>query len=956
MLEKNRTLQQESFTQPTFIKISMVIMIAIILTAIISYFQVTSKVTQQMFSHLRNYVVERSQREDGMFSLIQDNHAFLRMALLNRSEKPFLQSSNLSENKFLLPEFFVNHPALDQESCIFTHNASTLKETPQQQDLQALVTQYGQAWQSRIANTFLITSEGTLILHVPNVFGQCQQVGTQLQAHYKTFLQVARHNKPLWTKPYYDTLSNRWLTSLITPVQQQGKTLALIGSSIVLNTLLENTALSPAPDVYHVIFNDEGHILAHPQWKNQNTDNKTKFLAEENDLSAKIRDLQFTQDAETYEKLGQIINDKQHDFYLAVAKLVTPNWYFIAVLPKTVVTKEVWNSVRLTVILSILMLCMVLIVLYLLLHYQVDKPLYSLLLATQQVGESNFDIHLNYRKNSALGRLADSFQVMVNILVDREKQLVNYANELETYTKELIRAKEMAETANLTKSQFIANVSHELRTPLNAIIGYSEMLQEDALDIGEDSFVVDLKKIHSAGKHLLGLINDVLDISKIEAGKMEVYTETFELLPVLNDIATTIQPLVERQANTLAVEYGENLGDIHADLTKVRQMLLNLLSNATKFTEKGTVTLKANRMIETDGKHWIDFQISDTGIGMTSDQQHKIFEAFTQADASTTRKYGGTGLGLVITKRFAEMMGGNVSVNSEFGHGSTFHVRLPVEVEVDPAHRREATIGDMLPLEGLDEGQGTILVIDDDQTVRDLFHNYLTKLGYKVAVASGGDEGLRLARKLKPDAITLDVMMPGMDGWMVLKALKADPELITIPVVMVSMVEDKRVGYSLGAAEYLIKPVNRDQLKVVLGKYFPEPALNLVLVIEDDPPTRQMMETMLLKAGWRVAKAENGRIGLQRVAEQQPDLILLDLMMPEMDGFEFIVHLRENEAWRKIPVVVMTAKDVTSEDRMRLNNYVQTVFQKGTYEREKLLSEIRELLVSVTKPAKKQKK
>ncbi|OQW94124.1 MAG: hypothetical protein BWK79_07495 [Beggiatoa sp. IS2] len=945
MREKNRTLQRESFTQPTFIKISLVIVVAIILTAVISYFQVTSKVTQQTLSHLRNYVVEHSQREDEIFSLIRDNHTFLKMTLLENVEDLLPPFS--APEKFFFPESFISYPNSHQESCIFVDSASIHKENAQQHRLQALVTQQGQAWKNRVAHTFLITSDGTLILYVPSAFGQCQQVGTQLQTHDQTFLDAINQNTSIWTKPYYDSLSNHWLTLLITPLQYQGQTLALIGSSIILNTLLENTALSPATDIYHVIFDDKGHILAHPQWENQDIYNEIEFLTKEADLSARIHSLQFAQ----YEKLGQIFTDDRYDSYLAIAELTTPHWYFMAVLPKSVVTGEVWQSVRLIILLSVLIFCIVLIVLYLLLYYQVDKPLYGLLRATQQVGENDFDIHLSYRKNSALGRLADSFQVMVHILVDREKQLVNYANELETYTKELIRAKEMAETANLTKSQFIANVSHELRTPLNAIIGYSEMLQEDAFDLGEDGFVVDLKKIHSAGKHLLGLINDVLDISKIEAGKMEVYTETFELLPVLHDIATTIQPLVEKQANILEVKYDENLGKIHADLTKVRQMLLNLLSNATKFTERGTVTLSVQRVAEAGGKHWIDFQISDTGIGMTPDQQQKIFEAFTQADASTTRKYGGTGLGLVITKRFAEMMGGTVSVESQFGHGSTFHVRLPVEVEVDPAYRREATVGDILLADGSESGQGTILVIDDDQTVRDLFHSYLTKLGYKVAVSSGGDEGLRLARKLKPDAITLDVMMPGMDGWMVLKALKADPDLATIPVIMV--VEDRRVGYSLGAAEYLIKPVNRDQLKLVLGKYFPEQASKLVLVVEDDPPTRQMMETMLLKAGWRVNKAENGRIGLQRVSEHPPDLILLDLMMPEMDGFEFIVRLRENETWRKIPVVVMTAKDVTSEDRMRLNNYVQTVFQKGAYEREKLLAEIRELLASVTKPVKK---
>lgn len=945
MFKKNQILKEESFTRPTFIKISIVIMIAIILTAVISYFQVTLNFTQQTLTQLRNSVVDRSQRKNDLFSLIQRDHTLFKSTFLEQLKTLPPYPSHPFQGITL-----VNYPSSERESCIFVDSALPLEATTQNRLrlLQTWVTHYGHAWQSHTENMFLITSDGSLILYTALNPNNCQNSVVPWQSYYETFSPILNQTTPQWTRPYHDLLTNKWFTSLLTPLDEQGQ--IFIGSSIPLDTLLEHTQHSL--DTYPIILDEQGHVLAHPQWMKQNSGDKSKFI-EEKEIFSKVQELKFVEHADSYQELGKVIEDENDDFYLAVAQLITPHWYFITVLPKSIVNKGIWETLLPIITVSGFVLFAVVIMLFLLMHHQIDRPLYSLLVATQKVGENNFDIHLSYKENNALWRLAASFQAMINILSDREGQLVNYANELEIYTKELIRAKEMAETANLTKSQFIANVSHELRTPLNAIIGYSEMLQEDAQDIGEESFVVDLRKIHSAGKHLLGLINDVLDISKIEAGKMEVYTETFELLPVLNDIVTTIQPLIEKQANTLTVDFDENLGEIHADLTKVRQMLLNLLSNATKFTEQGTVTLAARRHTKEDGKDWVNFKISDTGIGMTSVQQQKIFEAFTQADASTTRKYGGTGLGLVITKRFAEMMGGGVEVESAFGHGSTFSIYLPVEVEVDPAHRREATAADILPLDGHGDGQGTILVIDDDQTVRDLFHSYLTKLGYQVAGAAGGDEGLRLARKLHPDAITLDVMMPGMDGWMVLKALKADPDLAAIPVIMVSMVEDRRVGYSLGAAEYLIKPVDRDQLKSVLYKYFPEHTAKLVMVVEDDPPTRQMMETMLLKAGWQVSKAENGRIGLQRVSEQRPDLILLDLMMPEMDGFEFIVRLRENEAWRKIPVVVMTAKDVTSEDRMRLNNYVQTVFQKGAYEREKLLAEIRDLLASVAKPTKK---
>jgi CheY-like chemotaxis protein/nitrogen-specific signal transduction histidine kinase len=518
------------------------------------------------------------------------------------------------------------------------------------------------------------------------------------------------------------------------------------------------------------------------------------------------------------------------------------------------------------------------------------------------------------------------------------------------HEEELRRARDAAEASNRAKSQFLANMSHELRTPLTAIIGYSEILQEEVREGGQEEMLPDLEQIHAQSRHLLSLINDLLDMSKIEAGRVELYLESFEVAAVVRDLAGTVQPLMARGANTLEVDAPPDLGTMHTDLTRLRQCLLNLLSNASKFTQNGVIRLTVSRSSD-EGEDWVTFRVSDTGIGMTAEQQQKLFQAFTQADLSTTRKYGGTGLGLAITRRLCEMMGGEIAVESTPRQGSTFTVRLPATARrpapevAPPRPRLDTPMPTPLP-----DGQNTVLVADDDPAVRDMLSRVLTKEGFHVATAAGGEECLRLARELRPRVITLDVMMPGMDGWTVLSALKADPEVAGIPVIMLTIVDDKNLGYALGASDYLTKPLDRSRLVEALRKWCGGPPAQLALIAEDDPATRDMLRRTLEKDGWEVAEAANGREALAFVGRQPPTLILLDLMMPEMDGFEFLAELQHHAEWQKIPVLVITAKHLTEEDRLFLNGSlllsgcVKRVLEKGNFSLDDLLRQVRDLV------------
>lgn len=537
------------------------------------------------------------------------------------------------------------------------------------------------------------------------------------------------------------------------------------------------------------------------------------------------------------------------------------------------------------------------------------------------------------------------------------------------------------ENSNLSKSQFLANMSHELRTPLNAIIGYSDMLKEEAEDTGNQDYVSDLQKISLAGKHLLNIINDILELAKIEGGKVDLFLETLSLSDLLSEIIDIVRPLMTKKENSLEIIFSDTLsapktqatglGDedrptfldinaacsqavkLHTDKKKLQQILLNLLSNAAKFTERGHICFEIDcftRQTET----WMKFCVIDNGIGMTEEQQDNLFKPFVQADSSTTRRYGGTGLGLTITQRFAKMMGGQLQVKSEFGQGSHFSLLLPTHIKTKQIYTNAEALQ---KAQTYLRGDGIILVVTDKGEARKLLKSELSQLGYAVAVAISGKSGGNLAKKLRPDAILIDVNMPQMEGWRLISALKGDWLLADIPVIMFSMEEEDKKGYAMNANDYLIKPIAREQLVSLLDKYQTQENQNkLVMLVDDDLGIRLSMRAILELEGWEVIEAENGLIALEKLSQHTPDLILLDLNMPVMNGFEFIASLQGNQSWRALPVVVLTAENLTADDYAYLNQYVETIFKKESFNQAALILHIHKLIsespgLSETNPA-----
>ena len=561
------------------------------------------------------------------------------------------------------------------------------------------------------------------------------------------------------------------------------------------------------------------------------------------------------------------------------------------------------------------------------------RPLQALVTAIRAISDGDQKVRFDTSRQDEFGTLSRFFNTMLDQLM-RQKEALQ-------------QALDVAESASRSKSAFLANMSHELRTPLNAIIGYSEMLQEDAADKGNSRSVQDLQRIHRAGHHLLTLINGILDLSKIEAGKMQLDVERFDVEGMVRDVVGTLRPIIDANDNQLVLRCEPGLGVMDSDETKLRQTLFNLLGNAAKFTEHGTVTLEASRHARA-GEDWLRFVVMDTGIGIPEDQMPRLFQDFSQIDSSSSRKYGGTGLGLAISRRYCQMLGGDIEASSRVGQGSTFTVRLPASCqaarEALPAVRED--ISSMVDVSAPSVGApGTvrrILVIDDDSGTRELLGRYLAQPGVEIVQAASGEEGIALARQATPDLITLDVRMPDLDGRAVLRVLKGDAGLCHIPVVMVSMEDFSEEWHDAGAEAFLTKPVDRARLGELVRDFLRPGGDDSILLVDDNDGTRSLIARTLRESGLTVIEAEDGAGALESMRGHAPSLVLTDLIMPRMNGFDLLDEIHRDERLRDIPVIVMTALELTQQDRERLAGRAYWVMEKNPDMRAEILEQIRE--------------
>lgn len=587
-------------------------------------------------------------------------------------------------------------------------------------------------------------------------------------------------------------------------------------------------------------------------------------------------------------------------------------------------------------------------------HQLSDSIIYPLSIIVQNTAnalESAALYKLISEQNQGLEEMVRSRTIALEEQAVHLKEEIAYRQLAE---ESLVVAMGEAESAAKAKGEFLANISHEIRTPMNAILGYCEILQYESKKHGYESFFDDLKSIESAGKHLLGLINDILDLSKIQSGMMELDEDTFKISEMIEDVAGTIRPLASKRVNVFEVRCPENIGNMRADAMRVRQVLLNLISNSCKFTEEGKIILAVERFVSNEAE-WIKFSVSDTGVGIKPEQMGKIFNEFTQADASTTRKYGGTGLGLPISRRLCVMMGGDIQVQSQYGKGATFIVIVPSgiplgeedglssrNVDADAArHTRQlSSQSEALAKPEIRESANIVLVIDDEPVTLELMLKFLGKEGFHLVTASNADTGIQMAKDFMPALIIVNAMMKP-DGWAVLKTLQSRSDLNQIPVIAFSQASEREKALSMGAVECLVKPVDWDFLMALLTRYGVSRLPTTVLLVEDDAISREMMSRILTREGLTVVSAVNGLATLECVRKERPRMILLDLKMPEMDGFELIAELRKNKEWASIPIVVLTAMELNREDYLRLSEAKVVVFQKGTCSKNELLEEVR---------------
>jgi DNA-binding response OmpR family regulator/two-component sensor histidine kinase len=604
---------------------------------------------------------------------------------------------------------------------------------------------------------------------------------------------------------------------------------------------------------------------------------------------------------------------------------------------------------------------------------QATRTIFVIMVSGQKTSP---DYQASFLENGADGFLqkpVDQKVLLANVramlrIKKAEEELAESKNEYQQLAEKLKETNQRLEEYNRLKAEFIANMSHELRTPLTAIIGFAQLalMKSPEISLAKDSAMT-FERILRNGRHLLTLIDEVLDIAKIEAGRMKIHADHFDVGELAQNAFNELQSLAIQKGLDYRLQIPEELPLVFTDPVRLRQVMTNLLSNAIKFTEKGSVEV----VLLASGDDNFQFIVRDTGIGIDSNAQKFIFERFRQADGAMTRTAGGTGLGLSIVKQIVGLLGGEISVSSSVGEGSIFTVTLPVSLsekkrEDETARTEEEVVRKTVEIEDSggsakfaetreissgDESKPLVLIIEDDSDMANLLSQTVVNSGYRTIAVNNGKAGLQTAREQDVSAILLDVMMPGMDGWKVLQALKADRQTTQIPVIVCSVVDNRPLGYRLGASHYFVKPVEPDQLTSVLQEIVPNQKArneNYVLIVDDEHGVRELLANALRKAGFNVRAAASGEVALKMLNENIPQAVLSDLMMPGgMSGFELIARVRSNPQTEGVPIIVITGKDMTIEDKQFISSEIADVIRKGDLMMSDLNTRLRQTLAEI---------
>jgi signal transduction histidine kinase/serine phosphatase RsbU (regulator of sigma subunit)/FixJ family two-component response regulator len=854
-----------SLTRETLIKMAVRIALVILVTTAISYWHLMSTLESQTRGQLEKYVIERGKREESIFILAKDNHAVLKKELLRR-----LKELGNQDPQDQFDQLFVNwsdgstrNSPNDQPIEKFDTTQYPSVFISPQADINAelrrrvvtfynLLRSYGPAWKNRFVDTYICAPENLIVNYWPGIaWGLNAKADLNIPNEEYFYVSDKKHNparKPAWTGLYFDVVPKLWMVSLITPVDDgEGRHIAAIGHDIVLNELMERTINDHLKGTYNLIFQEDGRLIVHPNRMTEIQQKQGKLNIIESGDPHLSRIFELVKNRQP----GQAVIDNAKDGeYLAVTTINGPDWYLVTVFPKSILSKMAFENARFILILGAIALLIEVTVLFFVLRQQVATPLKQFMGATEKIAGGDFNIQLDATRQNELGHLADSFNSMAREVSSREEGLK--------------QAQEELRKADKLKDEFLANTSHELRTPLNGIIGIAESMLDGATGQLMPVQATNLSMIVSSGRRLANLVNDILDFSKLRHKTIELQLKPVGMREIAEVVVTLSQPLIGQKDLQLLNTISPELPPANADENRVQQILHNLVGNAIKFSDKGSVEISAAIV----DKH-LAITVADTGIGIAADKLDRVFESFEQADGSTARQYGGTGLGLAVTKKLVELHGGGISVESSLGVGSHFTFTLPVaEGSIERIEAQSSVLSRqslvITPQESevTNNGQPTvplslehsesspdssnfkILIVDDEPVNRQVLVNHLSLHNYAITQASDGIEALALLKQgLRPDLILLDVMMPRLTGYEVTRQIRETWQLDELPIVLLTaknQVSDLVTGLEAGANDYLSKPIDKDELLVRLKTH-----LNLKHLQEELQQAKEQLEAVL---------------------------------------------------------------------------------------------------------------